>query len=57
MADVLPYLDLVQEVLGLNALVATRFRIGASSLWNDIAQVLDVSSDRFPAGSPPKSSY
>lgn len=55
--DVLPYLDLVQEVLGVDAVAPARFRIGASGLWNDIAQLLGVGSNGLLAGSPPKSSY
>ncbi|MBA4262766.1 MAG: deoxyribose-phosphate aldolase [Comamonadaceae bacterium] len=41
-ADVLPYLEAVQATLGADALVPARFRIGASGLWHDIAQVLGV---------------
>jgi deoxyribose-phosphate aldolase len=57
LADVLPYLDLVQEVLGPGALVPARFRIGASSLWNDIAQVLGVSSVGSQAAATAKPAY
>lgn len=39
-ADAAPYLDLVERVLGAQALAPARFRIGASGLWNDIAAVL-----------------
>lgn len=39
-ADVQPYLAAVESILGAGALVPSRFRIGASGLWNDIAQVL-----------------
>ncbi|MEI8030281.1 MAG: deoxyribose-phosphate aldolase [Comamonadaceae bacterium] len=56
-ADVLPYLDLVQEVLGPGALVAPRFRIGASSLWNDIAQVLGVGGAATQAAATSKPVY
>jgi deoxyribose-phosphate aldolase len=56
-ADVLPYLDLVQEVLGPGALVAARFRIGASGLWNDIAQVLGVDGASTQAAATSKSVY
>lgn len=38
-ADVQPYMDLVRATLGETALVPARFRIGASSLWTDIARV------------------
>lgn len=48
LADVLPYLDLVHEMLGSQALTATHFRIGASSLWNDIAQLLGASNVQAP---------
>jgi deoxyribose-phosphate aldolase len=57
MADVLPYMDLAQEVLGPGALVATRFRIGASSLWNDIAQVLGVGGAGTQAAATSKPDY
>ncbi len=39
-ADVQPYIQLVQDMLGPDAAVPARFRIGASGLWNDIARVL-----------------
>lgn len=39
-AEVQPYLAAVESILGAGALVPSRFRIGASGLWNDIAQVL-----------------
>jgi deoxyribose-phosphate aldolase len=39
-ADVQPYIQLVQDMLGPDAAVPSRFRIGASGLWNDIARVL-----------------
>jgi deoxyribose-phosphate aldolase len=39
-ADVQPYIQLVWDILGPDAVVPSRFRIGASSLWSDIARVL-----------------
>jgi deoxyribose-phosphate aldolase len=57
MADVLPYMDLAQEVLGPDALVAARFRIGASSLWNDIAQVLGVGGAATQAAATSRPGY
>jgi deoxyribose-phosphate aldolase len=57
LADVMPYLDLVQEVRGQGALVASRFRIGASGLWNDIAQVLGVGGAGTQAAATSKSVY
>jgi deoxyribose-phosphate aldolase len=57
LADVLPYLDLVREVLGPQALAPSRFRIGASSLWGDIAQLLGVTGNGLQAAAAPKSSY
>lgn len=40
LADVLPYMALVRQVLGDAALTPRRFRIGASSLWVDLASTL-----------------
>lgn len=57
MADVLPYLDLVQEILGPKALAPSRFRLGASSLWDDIAQLLCVSGREVQANSSSKHVY
>jgi len=39
-ADAVPYLDLVAQILGHDALVPARLRIGASSLLGDIEAVL-----------------
>jgi deoxyribose-phosphate aldolase len=39
-ADAQVYFDLVERVLGPQALGPARFRIGASGLWNDIATIL-----------------
>lgn len=38
--DVIPYLMMVQEIIGVEGLTPQRFRIGASGIWNDIAAVL-----------------
>jgi deoxyribose-phosphate aldolase len=39
-ADAARYIELVDEILGLEALTPARFRIGASALLNDIQRVL-----------------
>jgi deoxyribose-phosphate aldolase len=39
-ADAARYLELVEEILGADALTPARFRIGASALLNDIERVL-----------------
>lgn len=44
-ADAIPYVDLVAELLGLAALAPARFRIGASALLGDIQRVLGGSAD------------
>jgi deoxyribose-phosphate aldolase len=51
-ADAATYLDLVESVLGVDALTPRRFRIGASALWGDIAGVLrgDAAAGRDAAG-------
>jgi len=41
-ADVRPYALAVERHLGADALVAERFRIGASGLWTHIANLLDA---------------
>lgn len=51
-ADVLPYLEAVQATLGTGALVPARFRIGASGLWHDIAQVLGADQPPAAATTP-----
>jgi deoxyribose-phosphate aldolase len=48
-ADVLPYLDLVERELGVSALGPQRLRFGASSLLDDIEAVLGGS---VPAAAP-----
>ncbi len=40
MSDVQPYLQLVRDTVGADMLVPSRFRIGASGLWNHIVGVL-----------------
>jgi len=40
LADAARYIDLVEELLGADALTPARFRIGASALLNDIERVL-----------------
>jgi deoxyribose-phosphate aldolase len=37
LSDVMPYLELVRDLLGAQALTASRCRIGASSLWSELA--------------------
>ena len=49
MADAQVYIALCAEVLGAQAVVPARFRIGASSLLNDIEAVLDGRGTGTPA--------
>jgi deoxyribose-phosphate aldolase len=48
-ADVMPYLDLVAQILGRDALVPARLRIGASSLLGDIEGMLGGRAPSVPA--------
>lgn len=48
-ADAGVYLDLVERILGPQALGPARFRIGASGLWNDIAALLGGRGPAAPA--------
>ncbi|MFM2263515.1 MAG: deoxyribose-phosphate aldolase [Pseudomonadota bacterium] len=52
-ADVKPYIELVAEILGPQAVVPARFRIGASGLWNDIARVLGADTSASAPVAPP----
>lgn len=47
-ADAAVYVDLVREILGPQALVPARFRIGASGLLNDIEAVLGGTAPATP---------
>lgn len=47
-ADAAVYIDLVREILGPQALVPARFRIGASGLLNDIEAVLGGTASAAP---------
>jgi deoxyribose-phosphate aldolase len=49
LADVWPYALAVQQALGPYAVNPRRFRVGASSLWDDLAAVLQGQA-RVPAG-------
>ena len=53
-ADAVNYMDLCVELLGAQALVPARFRIGASSLLNDIEAVL---GGRGPGSTPATGVY
>ncbi len=53
-ADAVVYMDLCVELLGAQALVPARFRIGASSLLNDIEAMLD---GRAKATHPARGAY
>ena len=53
-ADAAVYIALVEEILGVDALAPQRFRIGASSVLNDIEAVLSGSEPDTPA---PSGSY
>jgi deoxyribose-phosphate aldolase len=49
-ADAAVYIALCEEYLGPTALTAQRFRIGASSVLNDIESVLGNTAVPAPAG-------
>jgi len=43
MSDAIVYMDLVAEILGPQAVDPSRFRLGASSLLDDVLRILDLS--------------
>lgn len=49
LADVWPYMQLTQQMLGSHAVNPRRFRVGASSLWDELAAVLQGRAPGTPA--------